>query len=85
MKAWIEERQPAYPKPSTAARPKQKPQQLSEVAGVFPEWLRGPATTETDIHWSSPFDGQVGDFSVNFGSLYHPICSLCLPKRRTGR
>ena len=20
-------------------------------------WLRGPATTETDIHWWSPFDG----------------------------
>jgi hypothetical protein len=31
--------------------PKEKPQQLIEVAGVFrPIWLRGPATTETDIH-----------------------------------
>jgi hypothetical protein len=36
---------------------KTKPQQLVEVARVFrPIWSRGPATTETDIRWSSPFE-----------------------------
>lgn len=52
-------------------RPKTKPQQLVQVAGVLaPEWLRGPAATETDIRWWSSFEERYAIFRC-FRSSYH--------------